>query len=386
MSVEIRMTPIGPELGRREGKANLKCFLDVVEYIYRDVPEYVRPLDFDLKGRLSTKNPFFLHADGALFVAYRNGKPVGRVTAQVDREHLKLYKDDVGFFGFIDTIDDQEVATALLRAAEGWLREKGMKAARGPMSLSINEELGCLIEGFDTPPMMMMPHHRPHQAGLIEAAGYAKAKDLLAWRYVPGELSARIQKANSDIRAMPEVSFRQVDMKNFERDVRILMDIFNDAWSENWGFVPMTEDELKKMAEDLKLIVLPELTLILMVDGEPVGVAVALPNLNGMIHDLGGKLSPVGVAKLLWRLKVQGPDTARLMLLGIRKKLRHVRKYAALSTFMYAELNAEGRKLGLRWGEISWTLEDNGPVNVAIKMMGGKLYKKYRVYERALAG
>lgn len=384
MTVEIRVTAVGDDLKKGRGKAQLRDFLDVVSYIYRDDPNYVRPLDFDLKDRLSAKNPFFQHAEGAILTAYRNGKAVGRATAQIDREHLARYRDDVGFFGFFDTIDDQEVATALLDAAAAWLKERGMRAMRGPMSLSINEEMGTLIDGFDTPPMILMPHALPYQGGLIERAGLAKLKDVYAWRYVPGDVPKRAQKAAEEIAGLPEITSRPVDMKNLERDVRIFMDIFNDAWSDNWGFVPMTEAELAKMASDMKLLLMPELTQLVMVDGEPCGVAIALPNINAMVQDLHGKLGPIGVAKLLWRLKVQGPDTARLAILGIRKKLRHVRKYAGLSAFMYTHLNEAGRKLGIRWGELSWTLEDNGPVNVGIKMMGGKIYKTYRLYQRDL--
>ena len=375
MSVEIRETPIG-------GK--IKDFLNVVDYIYRDDPCYVRPLDMEVCQRLGKKNPFFEHGEGTIFTAYRNGWPVGRCTAQIDREHLARYKDDVGFFGFFDTIDDEEVARALLDRAADWLRERGMKHIRGPLSLNINEEMGCLIDGFDTPPMIMMPHHRPYQGPLIEKAGLSKLKDVYAWRYSVGDVPKRAKKAHDEIAAMPEIRTRQVDPKNLERDVRVVMDVFNDAWSENWGFVPLTENELRKMAQDLKPILMPELTRIAEINGEPAAVALALPNVNEMIQDLHGKVLPVGLPKLLWRLKVKGPETARLIILGIKKKFRHVKQYAGLSIYLYASMNEAGQKLGIRWGELSWTLEDNAPVNVGIKFMGGKIYKKYRIYQRDL--
>jgi hypothetical protein len=375
MALEIRETPIG-------GKLN--DFLNVVDYIYRGDAQYVRPLDMDMKDRLSLKNPFFEHAEGVIFTAHRNGVCVGRVTAQIDRLHLARYKDDVGFFGFLDTIDEQAVSQALLDAACNWLRGRGMKRARGPFSLSINEETGCLIEGFDTPPMIMMQHHRPYQGGLIERAGFEKVKDLFAWRYYVGNVPERAKKAHDEVEAMPEVKSRHVDMKNLDAEVRVIMDVFNDAWSDNWSYVPYTERELSKFAADLKLIAMPELSYITEVDGEPAAVALALPNLNELIKDMNGKLGPLGLAKLLWRLKVVGPHTARLPILGIRKKFRNQRKYAGLSVYLYAKMNAVGKRLGMTWGELSWTLEDNGPVNVAIKMMGGKVYKKYRVFEKAL--
>lgn len=375
MALEIRETPIGGKLDE---------FVNVVDYIYRGDPNYVRPLDKEMKDRLSPRNPFFEHAEGVIFTAHRNGWCVGRVTAQIDREHLARYADDVGFFGFLDTVDDEEVAKRLLEAACAWLRARGMKRVRGPLSLSINEEMGCLIEGFDTPPMVMMPHHRPYQAGLIEKGGFEKVKDAFAWRYVVGDVPSRVRKVHDEVGALPEVKSRHVDMKNLDADLRIIMDVFNDAWSENWGFVPLTEREVSKLAADLKLFAIPELTCIAEVDGEPAAVALALPNLNELIADMKGKLLPLGLPKLLWRLKVVGPRTARLVILGIRKKYRNQRKYAGLSLYIYAELNAVGKRLGLDWGELSWTLEDNAPVNTAIKLMGGKIYKKYRIFEKSL--
>ncbi len=375
MSVEVSETPIG-------GK--LRDFLDVVDYVYRDDPNYVRPLDFDLEQRLSKKNPFFEHAEATTFTAYKNGWCVGRISAQVDRAHLERYKDDVGFFGFLDTVDDPEVAKALLDAAAKWLARRGMKQMRGPMSLNINEEIGCLIDGFDTPPMILMPHHRAYQGALIEQAGLEKIKDLYAWRYTVGDVPKRAEKAMADVDAMPEVKLRHVDKGHVERDVRIIMDVFNDAWSDNWGFVPLTETELTKMASELKPILIPELTYIADIDGEPAAVALALPNINELIGDLHGKLFPLGLPKLLYRLKVKGPKSARLIILGIRKKYRGVKKYGALSICLYAKMHRSAEKIGVRWGELSWTLEDNAAVNVGIKFMGGEIYKKYRLYQRDL--
>jgi hypothetical protein len=375
MSIEIRETPIG-------GK--LEPFLDVVETIYRDDPCYVRPLDFDLKERLAKKNPFFDHAEATILTAWKDGRCVGRATAQIDRMHLDRYQDGAGFFGFFDTIDDPEVARALLERAGAWLRGKGMTKIRGPFSLNINEEMGCLVEGFDTPPMILMPHHRSYQGGLIEQAGFTKLKDVFAWRYVPGEVAPRAKKAWEDVKKLPEVRVRRLDAGHLDRDVRIAMDIFNDAWSDNWGYVPMTEAELAKMAKDLKLLFVPELTLLAEIDGEPSAFVVALPNVNELIGDLNGKLLPFGLPKLLWRLKVKGPRSARLILLGIRKKFRMSKRYGGLSTYLYVEMNESAKRLGIRSGELSWTLEDNAPVNLGIKFMGGKVYKRYRVYEKAL--
>jgi hypothetical protein len=378
MGIEIR------EL-RPGDRRVLKDFLDVVDTIYAGDPSYVRPLDIDIEGRLDRKkNPFFEHAEGTAWVAYKDGKPAGRLTAQIDHEHLKRYHDHVGSFGFLDTIDDEEVAKALLAEAAGWLRARGMKRMRGPLSLSINEEVGCLIEGFDSPPMIMMTHHRPYQGRLIEEAGLAKVKDLHAWHYEVGGVPVRAQKAHAEVAAMPEVQTRCAEPKHLLRDVRILMDVFNDAWSDNWGFVPLTEKELIKMAEDTRLILMPELSKLTFIDGEPAAVALAMPNVNELIKDLHGKLLPTGLVKLLWRLKVRGPKSARLIVLGIRKKWRNVRRYAGLSAFLYVEMNRAGHLLGCKEGELGWTLEDNSAISAGIRLMGGRICKKYRIYERQL--
>lgn len=376
MSVEIRDVPL-------DGK--LEPFLDVVDYIYRDDPHYVRPLDVELKGRLSKKNPFFDHAEGRIFTAHRNGFCVGRISAQIDHEHLRRHQDDAGFFGFLDTIDDQEVASQLLDRAGNWLSDRGMKRMRGPFSLSINDESGCLVDGFDSPPMILMPHHRPYQGGLIEGAGLARVKTLYAWRYEVGNVKRRVSEAHDELATRPEVTARHVNPANVEGDSRIIMDIYNDAWADHWGFVPFTQSELKRFAKDLKLILVPELTQIAFVNGEPAAVAIAVPNVNEVIFDFKGRLFPTGFAKLLYRLKVQRPQTARLIILGIRKKFRAKREYAGLSVYLYAKLNDAGQKLGIRWGELGWTDEDNGPVNAAIKMMGGRVYKRYAIFERELS-
>ncbi len=376
-AIDIRQVPPG---------GNLTDFLDVVSDLYRGDPAFVRPLDQDLKDRLSPKkNPFFEHGEGAVFTAHQGGRCVGRVTASIDREHLSLHRDETGFFGFLDTTDDAAVSGALLSRAEAWLRERGMKHARGPVSLNFNEEVGCLVDGFEYPPFILMPHHRPYQAGLIERAGYAKAKDLFAWRYTVGDLSPRTRRGHEQVKQMPEVTARMVSYKDMQRDVELIMDIFNDAWSDNWGFVPLTRAEVNKMASDFKLFLIPEITRIASIDGEPAAVAVAIPNVNEMIGDLGGKLLPFGILKLLYRLKVVGPKSGRVLILGIRKKWRNVKKYAALSVYLYAELHESGKRIGMTHGELGWTLEDNGPVNAGIRLMGADPYKRYRVFSKSLA-
>ena len=374
--VDIRVTPLGSSAGD---------FLKLVDDLYKGCPQFIRPLDFDLKARLDPKkNPFFEHGEGVMLLARKNGRVVGRMTAQIDREHLARYADDTGFFGFLDTTDDQEVATALLREGERWLRAKGMKRVLGPLSLSINEEFGCLVEGFTTRPYLMMPHHLPYQGGLIEGAGYTKAKDVYAWHYTVTGLNSRVKKAMADVLAMPEITVRPVSKKRLEDDVQLVVEIFNDAWCDNWGFVPFTRNEVKKMAEDFALILEPELTKLVFIDGEAAAMAIGIPNVNEVIGDFGGQLFPTNWAKLLWRLKVDGTKSARLALLGIKRKFRKQRKYAGLALYLYGAMSEQGRAMGIEEGELSWTLEDNGPVNAGVRMMGAEIYKRYRVYDRAL--
>ncbi len=378
MSIEIQQF-------EPQDKARLRDFLNVVDDIYRDDPHWVRPLNMDIKCRLDKKkNPFFDRGEATAWVAYQDGRPVGRITAQLDHGHLELRGDDVGFFGFLDTIEDAAVVEQLLAKAEAWLRSKGMKRMRGPLSLNINEDAGCLVDGFDTPPMIMMPHHRPYQAELIEKAGLSKVKDLYAWTYDVGKVPPRAERGHKLITELPEVTVRPLNMKKLVDDMKLFMDIYNDAWSDNWGMVPTTERETIKAAEDLKMIAIPELTRLVFIDGEAAAMAMAVPNVNELIYDLNGRLFPFGFAKMLWRLKVQGPRSVRLFLLGIRQKYRYVRRYAGLSAYLYTEMNRECERRGITRAELSWTLEDNAAINVGIKMMGGRIYKIYRLFEKVI--
>ncbi len=376
MSIEIHEH--APGTGLRE-------FLRVPKRLFRDDPNYIPPLRMELEERLTPgKNPFWEHAEGVLFTAYADGQLAGRISAQIDHEHLRVHQDGAGFFGFFDTIEDEAVARALLDRASAWLGERGMKLARGPFSLSINEESGCLVDGFDTPAALMMGHHRPYQGRLAEAAGFEKAKDLLCWKYRVEEPPPRAARAWEQVQALPEVRFRSVDPSRMRRELDTILEIFNDAWADNWGFVPATPAEVDKMAKDMRLLIDPRFAFFVEVEGEPVGMAVSLPNLPEAIYDLDGELLPFGWAKLLYRLKVKKLKSARLMLLGLKRKMRGVKRYGALSTAMYAELAYRGMRHGFEWAELSWTLEDNRLINLGIKAMRGQVYKTYRIYERAI--
>lgn len=375
MNVQIRR--------HRPGK-DLDDFKSVAFEIYRDDPAWIPPLDMEISDRLTPrKNPFFEHAEVALFTAWKGGTPVGRISAQIDHEHLRLHRDNAGFFGFFDTVDDQEVASALVESAQSWLRDRGIVQMRGPFSLSINEETGLLVEGFDSPPVLMCPHHRDYQGRLAEGAGLRKVKDCYGWRYEVKEPVPRAQRAWEAIAALPEVKFRTVDTKRLNTEVYDILGVFNDAWQHNWGFVPATDAEAKKMASDLKLI-LNELSFFAELDGQPVGICICPPNLNEVTRDFRGKLSPANVAKLVWRLKVREPKSARLMLLGIKTELRGKKRYAPLAMAIIAELIRRGRRLGYEWAELGWTLEDNRLINAAIRSVGAELYKRYRIYEKPI--
>jgi hypothetical protein len=376
MTIEIRNHTLGKDLD---------AFIQAPHIIFKDDPMWIAPLNFEITERLTpSKNPFFKHGEGTLFTAWKEGKLVGRVSAQIDQEHLKRYNDATGFFGFFDTINDEQVARMLIEAAGAWLRSRGMQRMRGPMSLSINEEVGLLVDGFDMPPMVMMGHSMPYQGALAEACGLTKIKDLLAWRYVVGDMPPRAVKAWEQIQDMPEVKIRSLRKDDLDKELRTVLDIQEDAWADNWGHVSLTEDEARKAVKDLGLVLNEELAMVAEIDGEAAAMCIAFPNLNEATRDLKGKLFPFGFAKLLWRLKVKQPRTARLFLLGIRKKYRHVKRYGGLSTALYVEISRRGKRIGIEWGELSWTLEDNRPVNLGIKAIGGKLYKTYRIYEQAL--
>lgn len=377
---------MGASLRRVETARERERFIRLPEELYRGVPGWFPPLYSEMRALFDAKkNPFFEHAEGALWLAEKDGRALGRISAQVCREHLRVHKDEAGFFGAFDCADDAEAASALFGAAESWLRERGMKRARGPFTLSINEESGLLVDGFDTPPYLLMGHAQPHYARLVEANGYRKVKDLIAWRYAIGEAAEGARQVAEEARKVPGLHVRTLRRARMREDIAILMEVFNSAWSSNWGFVPLTRAELEKSAKDLSLIIEPELALIAEIDGQPAAIALALPNINEALHDLGGRLFPFGIFKLLWRVKVRGLRSARLILLGIKPEFRkRAGPSGALSVLLYVEMNERARRMGYREGELSWTLEDNERINRGIEFMGGVRYKTYRVYEKEL--
>ena len=366
--------------------AALRNFIALPRRIYGTDPQWVQPLEFERRRHLNRKtNPFFSHADSAFWLAWRNGEPVGRISAQIDRMSLAQHDDETGHFGFFEAEDDLTIFTALFDAAENWLRGHGMKRVRGPFSLSINDESGLLVDGFDTAPFMMMGHAPIYYGDRIEQQGYAKAKDLLAYTYdftkpLPAFVETMAEKAG----ASHKIVVRSLTSANYARDISVIMDIFNDAWSDNWGFVPFDEDEIQHVAKELKPLLRDDFVCIADVDGTPAAMMVGMPNLNEAIWDLNGKLLPFGWAKLLWRLKFAAVATARVPLMGVRRAYHRTPVGAALACAIISRIRASGIKHGVKQVEASWILEDNMGMRRLVESAGCRHYKTYRVYEKAL--
>jgi hypothetical protein len=370
---------IEPVSGRRQ----LEEFIGLAWAIYRDDPCWVPPLRFEQKQRLTNKNPFFDHARWQAWIARRNGRLVGRVSAQVDRLYQERHGQKVGYFGMLEAGDDPELFATLLRTAESWLRDQGMEQVRGPFNLSINEECGLLVGGFDTPPSIMMGHARPYHAAHIEAAGYTKARDLLAYHIAPDFEAPRVMTRLA-AKAAAGVNVRPLRRRQRDEDLEVLRDIFNDAWFNNWGFVPFTKAEFSDIGELLTLVVDDDFVQIAEIDNRPVAMIVTLPNINEIIRDLNGRLLPFGWLRLLWRLKVRYPTSARVPLMGVRREYQHTRLGPALA-FMVIDAVRQGViRRGIREVEMSWILEDNDGMRNIIETIGGKVYKRYRVYEKDL--
>ncbi len=365
-------------------RKHLKEFARLPETLYSHIPHWIPPLRQERLEVLSPKkNPYYQHAKVQLFLAKRNGKTVGRISAQVDEEYEKRYGIRMGHFGFFECENHPETAQLLFKAAEKFCHQLGAKQIMGPFDFSINEELGLMIEGFEQPLMIMMPYHLPYYAQLIERLGYQKAKDLYAWKYEVGEIPKEPGEIAEQVYQEPGLKIRNLNPKNFHADISTVLEIFNSVWENNWGFIPFTPAELEKISKDLKLILDPDYAFIAEVEGKPVGICVLVPNLYDMIHDLKGKLFPWGIFKLFSRIKKRKYHSGRLMLLGVKKDFRGA-VLGGLSILLYVEILKRGIEKGLKWGELSWTLEDNLAVNASIEFMGGKKYKTYRIYQKQL--
>jgi len=362
-------------------RRDLQQFLKFPWRIYRGHSAWVPPLLFDLKKLLNPrKHPFHRHAEVQYFLAHCGPEVVGRIAAIVNHQYIQFQREQTGFFGFFESIDDQQVASALLQAAEGWVAEHGMRQILGPMNFSTNEECGLLVEGFQYPPAIMMPYNLPYVGALIEGAGYVKAKDLLAYlidatkRTTPERLThgvARLQHHH-------DITIRPINLQRFREEVALILDVYNSAWERNWGFVPLTKEETDDLAKQLRMVGNPNLCLIAEAKGGPVGFALALPDYNQALRHMNGRLLPVGLFKLLWyKRKMNG---ARILTLGLKPGFRRM----GIDAMLYLRLWEEAPKNGYPLVECSWILEDNWPMRRGLERMGAQLYKTYRIYEKAL--
>jgi hypothetical protein len=367
-----------------EGRRALNDFIGLLWPLYQDDPVWIPPLILERRSQLAPKNPYFEHAAFNSWIAYRDGQPVGRISAQIDRLHLDRHQDGTGFFGMLEAEDSPETFQLLMQTAETWLRQKGMRRVAGPYNLSINQELGLLVDGFDTPPVMMMGHARPYYGGRIEANGYRKEKDLLAYIVDSSFAPPRAMQAIM-ARTKNRIRIRSLQKARLDQELRIIRDIFNDAWSQNWGFVPWTNAEFEHLAKDLKLLVEEDLVHIAEAEGEPAAFIVGLPNINEAIRDLNGRLLPFGWLKLLWRLKVKYPQTGRVPLMGVRRKYHDSMLGAALAFGVIAALQPALIRHGLQKMELSWILEDNMGMRNILEAISGRVYKTYRIYSKDIS-
>lgn len=368
-----------------ETRADRRRFVDFAWEVYKDDPAWIPPLKGEVHALMDpAKNPWFGHGRAAFFLAERDGKLVGRISAQVD-QLMQERMPATGQWGFFEALDG-DTATALIAHAEEWLRGEGMRHALGPITISIWDEPGLLIEGFDEPPLVMMGHHRPEYRAWIEAAGYAKAKDLYTF-----ELDIRIDMIPVIDRLIkageknPRIRIRDVDKSKFAEEAAIILDILNDAWSDNWGYVPLTDAEIAYAGKKLKPIIVEDMVKIAEVDGEPAAFMITIPDLNEMIADLDGRLFPLGWAKLLWRLHKVTTRRVRVPLMGVRKKHQGGRLASQLA-FMLIEFTRRVcvEKYGVHIGEFGWVLEDNQGMMSIAQLPGAGTNHTYRIYQKTL--
>ena len=367
-------------------KADRKQFVDLAWDVYKDDPAWVPPLKDEVHGLIDPKkNPWFEHARAMLWLTERDGTVVGRISAQVDQLVLEHMGAGTGQWGMFEALDG-EAATALIATAEEWLRAQGMTRAMGPISLSIWDEPGLLISGFDQSPMIMMGHHRPAYQGWIEGAGYAKAKDLLTYEVdIRPEAQGVMARLVAAGEKNPRIRIRPVDKSKFHDEVSIILNLLNDAWSDNWGYVPLTPAEIAYAGKKLKPIIYPELVRIAELDGAPVAFMLTIPDVNELTRDLNGELFPFGFVKLLWRLRKPRTKRIRVPLMGVAKKLHGTRLAGQLALMLIEHIRRDAvGKYEATHGEFGWILEDNQGMMSIAELPGATINHTYRIYEKAL--
>ena len=358
-------------------KKALNAFVELPFAIYANDPNWVPQLRIAVKELLDReKHPFYANAEAEFFLAYRDGKLAGRVAAIVDRNHNRFHGENAGFFGFFECVDQVEVARALLERARQWTRERGAEFLRGPVNPSTNYECGMLIDGFDASPMVMMTYNPRYYPQLMDQAGMTKAKDLYAYLSNANTISMKkIERVADKALATDGVRVRPIDMKNFQRDVERIWEVYGAAWTRNWGFIPMTREEFLLMGKEMKMILKPELALIGEVGNRVVGFALALPDVNQALKPANGSLFPTGLLKILYYQRLI--RNVRVLALGVVEEYRA----SGLAAGFYATLVRNARKLGYGDCEMSWILEDNVLMNRSLEVMGARRYKTYRIYD-----
>lgn len=374
----IQIIPVDPG-----DKKLLRKFIDFPHDLYDRDPNYVPMLFIEQEALLNPKkSPFFKHSSAAYFLALRDGRIAGRIAAILNRNHIAYTGRQEGFFGFFDAINDQETANALLDTATKWLREQGMAKVIGPANFSTNETCGLLVENFDEPPFVMNTYNAPYYMELLEHYGFAKQVDLLCYELVDSDLPYDVMEFADKLEqrlAERGVTIRQIDMKNFKRELDRFLPVYNASWAENTGFVPMTPDEVRQIAKDLKPVIDPDFVYFAEKEGKIIGVALSIPNINEIqIKMKRGRLFPFGIFKLFFGLKKI--KSIRILALGTMKEYRRL----GIDVIFYVRTMRTGLRKGIPRGEASWILENNDMMNRALEHIRGKVYRKYRLYEKTI--
>jgi hypothetical protein len=365
------------KVDRVESSKDLNEFVMLPWKIYKNDINWVPPLISDIKETLDkTTNPFWCHAEGELFLARRGNEVVGRIAAIIDNNYCKYHNKNIGFFGFLEVTNDFDALGALLTESIKFLKSKRMTEMYGPANPSLNDEAGFLIDGFDSPPMIKMTYNPKYYLDLVERFGMKKVKDLYAFAIeVQREPPPKLVRVVEALKARKNIKVRPANVKNLKHDLGMIKDIYNNAWSKNWDFAPMTDEEIDLLAKKLKMLIIPDIIPLVEVDGEPAGMAVGLPDYNQVLKHLNGRLFPFGFIKFLRnKSKI---DAMRLWALGVKDKFRNL----GIDALLYYETFIGAKKRGYKIGEVSWILEDNLNIIRPIMLWDAKLYKKYRVYQ-----
>jgi hypothetical protein len=376
MSAAVAVYPV-------TNRHELRKFIDVPWLVYADDPMWVPPLRLERRWHFSKSNPFFEHGEWQAWIAYRNNQPVGRISAQIDQLHRQRYGADTGHFGLLESVNDKEVFAELIQTAEKWLAERGTKHVSGPYNFSINQECGVLVSGFDTPPMVMMPHSPKWYGQRLEEQGYYPLKDMFAYLM---QVDMEVPKIVRNLmgKFSERLRIRVLRRNQLKVEMEIIRSIFNDAWSDNWGFIPFTEAEFSELGSTFRFLLKDEYFQIVEVDGVPAAFMVALPNLNEIFSKLNGNLFPFGWFQLIKQVKFGRFRTGRIPLMGVRKQFRNTPLGATIAFMMVAAIRKFGISRGFREIEVSWILEDNKSMRGIIEMAGNREYKRYRIFGKTL--